>query len=206
MNILVILACFSPLLLSGIEKDLVHFLKDDNEVIKEGVLHVLAKAGGTIREQLGVSSSSLDLILEKICLEGSRRQAKYAVHALAAITKDDGLMSLSVLYKRLVNMLEEKTHLPAVLQSLGCIAQTAMSVFETRESELERFIKTNILECSNIVEDNAKECWDDRSKLCSLKMFKRSISETALERMSGLFGSFSILQPKEGKKSYRHIA
>ncbi|CAL5411782.1 unnamed protein product [Camellia sinensis] len=171
MNILVILACFSPLLLSGIEKDLVHFLKDDNEVIKEGVLHVLAKAGGTIREQLGVSSSSLDLILEKICLEGSRRQAKYAVHALAAITKDDGLMSLSVLYKRLVNMLEEKTHLPAVLQSLGCIAQTAMSVFETRESELERFIKTNILECSNIVEDNAKECWDDRSKLCSLKIF-----------------------------------
>ncbi|KAI8001212.1 hypothetical protein LOK49_LG09G01369 [Camellia lanceoleosa] len=171
MNILVILACFSPLLLSGIEKDLVHFLKDDNEVIKEGVLHVLAKAGGTIREQLGVSSSSLDLILEKICLEGSRRQAKYAVHALAAITKDDGLMSLSVLYKRLVDMLEEKTHLPAVLQSLGCIAQTAMSVFETRESELERFIKTNILECSNKVEDNAKECWDDRSKLCSLKIF-----------------------------------
>ncbi|CAL5340850.1 unnamed protein product [Camellia sinensis] len=32
-------------------------------------------------------------------------------------------------------------------------------------------------------------------------MFKRSISKTALERMSGLFGSFSILQPKEGKKS-----
>lgn len=43
--------------------------------------------------------SSLDLILERICLEGSRTQAKYAVHALAAITKDDGLMSLSVLYK-----------------------------------------------------------------------------------------------------------
>lgn len=42
---------------------------------------------------------SLDLMLERICLEGSRRQAKYAVHALASITKDDGLMSLSVLYK-----------------------------------------------------------------------------------------------------------
>ena len=50
------LARFSPLLLSGIEEDLVHLLKDDNEVVKEGVLHVLAKAGGTIREQLGVSS------------------------------------------------------------------------------------------------------------------------------------------------------
>ncbi|KAA8537266.1 hypothetical protein F0562_027047 [Nyssa sinensis] len=177
MDILVILARFSPLLLSGIEEYLVHLLKDDNEVIKEGVLHVLAKAGGTIREQLGVSSSSLDLILERICLEGSRRQAKYAVHALAAITKDDGLMSLSVLYKRLVDMLEEKTHLPAVLQSLGCIAQTAMPIFETRESEIEGFIKRNILECSDHAllfqkaEDKEKECWDDRSNLCSLKIF-----------------------------------
>lgn len=51
-----ILAFSSPLLLSGIEEDLVHLLEDDNEIIKEGVLHVLAKAGGTIREQLGVSS------------------------------------------------------------------------------------------------------------------------------------------------------
>ncbi|CAK9156797.1 unnamed protein product [Ilex paraguariensis] len=171
MNILVILARFSPLLLTGIEKDLVHLLEDDNEVIKEGVLHVLAKAGGTIREQLGVSSSSLDLMLERICLEGNRRQAKFAIHALAAITKDDGLMALSVLYKRLVDMLEEKAHLPAVLQSLGCIAQTAMPVFETRESEIEGFIKRNILECSDNAEDKSKECWDDRSELCSLKIY-----------------------------------
>ncbi|XVF75159.1 hypothetical protein PTKIN_Ptkin13bG0164900 [Pterospermum kingtungense] len=171
MNILVILARFSPLLLGGAEEELINFLKDDNEIIKEGILHVLAKAGGTIREQLAVSSSSIDLTLEKLCLEGSRRQAKYAVHALAAITKDDGLKSLSVLYKRLVDMLEEKTHLPAVLQSLGCIAQTAMPVFETRESEIEEFIKSKILRCSNKADGSAKECWDDRSELCMLKVF-----------------------------------
>ncbi|KVI01136.1 Armadillo-like helical, partial [Cynara cardunculus var. scolymus] len=145
-----ILASFSPLLLCGTEKELVYLLEDDNEVIKEGVLHVLAKAGGTIREQLGESSSTLDLILERICVEGSRRQAKYAVHALAAITKDDGLKSLSVLYKRLVDMLEKKTHLPSVLQSLGCIAQTAMPVFETQESKIEGFIRKDILGCSEI--------------------------------------------------------
>ncbi|KAM7525318.1 hypothetical protein LguiA_015220 [Lonicera macranthoides] len=171
MNILVILAFSSPLLLSGIEEDLVHLLEDDNEIIKEGVLHVLAKAGGTIREQLGVSSSSLDLILERICLEGSRTQAKYAVHALAAITKDDGLMSLSVLYKRLVDMLEERKHLPAVLQSLGCIAQTAMPVFETRENEIEGFIKRDILQSSHKAEDKENECWEDRSETCTLKIF-----------------------------------
>lgn len=52
-----ILSSFSPLLLSGIEEDLVHLLEDyDDEAIKDGVLHVLAKTGETIREQLGDSS------------------------------------------------------------------------------------------------------------------------------------------------------
>nr|GEV61445.1 sister chromatid cohesion protein PDS5 homolog B-like isoform X1 [Tanacetum cinerariifolium] len=171
MNILVILARFHPLLLSGIEEDLVHLLEDDSEAIKEGVLHVLEKAGETIREQIGESSSSLDLILERICLEGSRKQAKYAVHALAAITKDEGLKSLSVLYKRLVDMLEKKTNLPSVLQSLGCIAQTAMPVFETQESKIEGFIRENILRCSQKTGDKAKESWDDRSEVCSIKIF-----------------------------------
>ncbi|CAM8985985.1 unnamed protein product [Rhodiola kirilowii] len=171
MRILAILAQYCPSLFIGTENDLLGLLKDDSEIIKEGILHVLAKAGGTIKEQLAVSSSSIDLTLETLCLEGSRNQAKYAVHALAAITKDDGLMSLSVLYKRLVDMLEEKSHLPAVLQSLGCIAQTAMPVFETREMEIIEFMKTNILNCSCKAEDNYKTCWDDRSELCALKIF-----------------------------------
>ncbi|XP_048323371.1 sister chromatid cohesion protein PDS5 homolog A [Ziziphus jujuba] len=171
MNILVILARFSPVLLNGTEEELIKFLKDDDEITKEGVLHILAKAGGMIREKLAVSSSSIDLILERLCLEGSRRQAKYAVHALAAITKDDGLKSLSVLYKRLVDLLEEKTHLPAVLQSLGCIAQTAMPVFETRESEIEEFIINKILKCNNKAGDEKKASWDQRSELCLLKIF-----------------------------------
>lgn len=47
-------------------------------------------------------------------------------------------------------MLEEKTHLPAVLQSLGCIAETAMPVFETRESEVEEFIVNKILKCNDV--------------------------------------------------------
>ncbi|GAB2252670.1 hypothetical protein Droror1_Dr00005517 [Drosera rotundifolia] len=168
MNVLVILARYSPLLLIGNEQDLLHLLKDDNEVIKEGILHVLARAGGTIRQQL--ASSSVDIILERLCLEGSRRQAKYAVHALAAITKDDGLLSLSVLYKRLVDMLDNKTHLPAVLQSLGCIAQTAMAVFETRENENVEFIKNKILESRNKAKSKKKR-WLDRSELCLLKIY-----------------------------------
>ncbi|XP_041993730.1 sister chromatid cohesion protein PDS5 homolog A-like isoform X1 [Salvia splendens] len=200
MTILVILARFCPLLLHGIEEDLVHFLEDDNEIIKEGTLHILAKAGGTIREQLGVSSRSLDLILERICFEGNRRQAKYAVHALASITKDDGLMSLSVLYKRLVDMLEEKAHMPAVLQSLGCIAQAAMPVFETRESEIVKFIRENILEIGHVSEEKAPESWDDISELCSLKIYgvkalvKSYLPVKDAHLRSGIDDLFSILK------------
>ena len=47
-------------------------------------------------------------------------------------------------------MLKEKKNLPAVLQSLGCIAEIAMPVFETRESEIETFIKREILEQKHV--------------------------------------------------------
>ncbi|XP_065851682.1 sister chromatid cohesion protein PDS5 homolog A isoform X2 [Euphorbia lathyris] len=200
MDILVLLARFSPMLLGGAEEELVNFLKDDNVIIKEGVLHILAKAGGTIREQLVVASSSIDLILEKLCLEGSRRQAKYAVHALAAITKDDGLKSLSVLYKRLVGMLEEKTHLPAVLQSLGCIAETAIAVFETRETEIEEFVRSKILRSNNKAEDSTSANWDDRSEICLLKIYgiktlvKSYLPVKDVQLRAGINGLLEILR------------
>jgi sister-chromatid-cohesion protein PDS5 len=47
-------------------------------------------------------------------------------------------------------MLEEKTHLPTVLQSLGCIAQTTMPIFETRESEIREFIINGILKSDGV--------------------------------------------------------
>jgi len=87
-------------------------------------------------------------------------------------------------------MLEEKTHLPAVLQSLGCIAQTAMSVFETRESEIEGFIKRNILECSNVC---LLVAWFQQSVICSwfmiisyLKQFFSFASESRRSRKGKL--------------------
>ncbi|AQK83804.1 binding, partial [Zea mays] len=173
MNLLTAISSFFPSLLSGLEEDIVELLKEDNEVLKEGIAHVLSKAGGTIREQLA-STSSLDLLLERLCLEGTRRQAKYSVHALAAITKDDGLMSLSVLYKRLVDLLEEKkVNIPSILQSLGCIAQIAMPIFETRKEEIISFITKKILECNDDMVRNSsnKSEWGDSTENCLLKIY-----------------------------------
>ncbi|EMS45215.1 Sister chromatid cohesion protein PDS5-like protein B [Triticum urartu] len=170
------ISSFFPSLLSGFEEDIIELLKEDNEVLKEGIAHVLSKAGGNIREQLA-SSSSVALLLERLCLEGTRKQAKYSVHALAAITKDDGLMALSVLYKRLVDLLEEKkVHLPSILQSLGCIALIAMPIFETRGEEIISFITKKILDCSDCHQDMAKVSadkseWGDNSHSCLLKIY-----------------------------------
>ncbi|CAN8245665.1 unnamed protein product [Cochlearia groenlandica] len=171
MDFLGLLACFCPSLFDGAEEELVGFLKDDDEMIKEGTLKILAKAGGTIRENLNVLTSSVELLLEKICVEGNRKQAKYAVHALASITKDDGLKSLSVLYKGLVDMLEDKTHQPAVLQCLGCIAQIAIPVFETRETEVVEFIRGKILKLESEAVHDKNVSWDDKSDICQLKIY-----------------------------------
>ncbi|XP_010227757.1 sister chromatid cohesion protein PDS5 homolog A isoform X2 [Brachypodium distachyon] len=200
MNLLTAISSFFPSLLSGLEEDIIELLKEDNELLKEGIAHVLSKAGGNIREQLA-SSSSVALLLERLCLEGTRRQAKYSVHALAAITKDDGLMALSVLYKRLVDLLEEKkVHLPSILQSLGCIAQIAMPIFETRGEEIINFITKKILECSDdMVEVSAdKSEWGDSSYSCLLKIYgiktlvksclpcKDAQADSGLEKLMGI--------------------
>jgi hypothetical protein len=56
-----------------------------------------------------------------------------------------------VTLQRLVDLLEEKkVHLPSILQSLGCIAQIAMPIFETREEEIRNFITKKILECNDV--------------------------------------------------------
>lgn len=48
-------------------------------------------------------------------------------------------------------MLEEKkVHLPSILQSLGCIAQISMPIFETREEEIINFITKKILESNDV--------------------------------------------------------
>ena len=50
-----------------------------------------------------------------------------------------------------MDLLEEnKVHLPSILQSLGCIAQIAMPIFETRGEEIISFITKKILDCSDV--------------------------------------------------------
>jgi len=83
-----------------------------------------------------LTCSAIDLILERLCLEGSRRQAKYAVHALATITKDDGLKSLSVLYKvPVLSLLVSACIIIRVLECSICMLIPAFMVFLSQFAE-----------------------------------------------------------------------
>ncbi|CAM6002851.1 unnamed protein product, partial [Sphagnum balticum] len=147
LDLLVDVATYCPALMEDTEGDLMLLLKDTDESIKEGVVHIISKAGASFREQAddSILSSNVNLTLEQLCMEGNRKQAKYAVSAIATLTADSGLKALSVLYGRLVDQLEDSAHLPTVLQSLGCIAQNANPIFETREEEVIKFVVRNVL-------------------------------------------------------------
>ena len=94
---------------------------------------------------LSLACSAIDLILERLCLEGSRRQAKYAVHALATITKDDGLKSLSVLYKvpflsllvsaSIIIVMNVVTTVIRILECFICMLIPAFMVFLSQFAE-----------------------------------------------------------------------
>eukprot|EP01018_Ginkgo_biloba_P018620 Gb_23673 [translate_table: standard] len=172
IDLLLKIVSFFPLLVEGCEEDLFHLLSEQDESIKERVVQILAKAGHFIRNHLG----SVNVTLEKLCMEGNRKQAKYAVSAIAALSDDCGLKSLSVLYKKLVDSLEDGENLSTVLQSLGCIAQTATSVFETREEEIIRFIVRKLLrrDCVAFSHDGQGSLdvhFENLSRECQLKVY-----------------------------------
>ncbi|KAJ7523458.1 hypothetical protein O6H91_18G050900 [Diphasiastrum complanatum] len=172
LSLLVEFSGLFPVLVDGAENDLLSLLREDgDDAVKEGVVHVLAKAGSSIRDRITDVGSSLDLTLENLCLEGSRKQAKYAVSAIAATTSDSGLKALSVLYGRLVDSLEDNNHLATKLQSLSCIAQNAMPVFETREDEIIRFVVRNLLRRNSVNLEEKKSNWESKSKETLLKIY-----------------------------------
>lgn len=67
-------------------------------------------------------------------------------------------------------MLEHNEHLATVLQSLGCIAQTAMPIFETREEEIIKFICCKLLQKNSISSAISETGCNGRSKECFLKI------------------------------------
>ncbi|KAI5081142.1 hypothetical protein GOP47_0004325 [Adiantum capillus-veneris] len=160
-------------LLENVKEEILALLLEGDDIIKDTVSEILARAGNSVFGEAGVSSS-IELTLQKLCLEGTRKQAKHAVAALIAISADEGFKALSILFGRLVERLQEDNpQLPAILQSLGCIAQRAISIFETQEDDIVRFVVRSLLQKDSDTEKTGFESrdWDSSSKVCEPKIF-----------------------------------
>ncbi|KAG5544487.1 hypothetical protein RHGRI_017042 [Rhododendron griersonianum] len=135
-----------PSLLRGSENLFQSLLLKDGVQIHEDLILILAKAGPHIH----IKISDIYPSLERVCLEGTRAQSKLAVSAIAALTNTSEQFIFSELCETLVNALHGGQNIPTLLQSWGCLAQHAVTGFDSRHEEISRFIIENLLQSTNI--------------------------------------------------------
>ncbi|XP_031392968.1 sister chromatid cohesion protein PDS5 homolog A-A isoform X4 [Punica granatum] len=152
---------YCPSLLRGSEVKLCTILEKNEQMTNE-IMDALAKAGS----QISIRLSDIYHLLERTCISGSRRQAKSAVSAIAAIMQPSDESALSELCKKLLYSLHSGVNMPTVLQSLGCIAKHFISTAEDFDRQITQFIETTP---SNDLDLSDENC--GCSKLCKLKTY-----------------------------------
>ncbi|KAJ9673634.1 hypothetical protein PVL29_023280 [Vitis rotundifolia] len=164
--LLVIISIF-PSLLKGSEKLFQMLLFKEDIPFQEKLIQVLGKAG----PHISIKLSDIYLSLERICLEGSRAQSKFAVSAIAALVGTSEQFVFSELCKALVDSLHAGQNIPTILQSLGCMAQHSVSAFEARDKEITSYINETFFQVEpldNLASfDETSEC----SSSCKLKIY-----------------------------------
>ncbi|KAI8550996.1 hypothetical protein RHMOL_Rhmol06G0150300 [Rhododendron molle] len=159
-----------PSLLRGSENLFQSLLLKDGVQIHEELILILAKAAPHIH----IKISDIYPSLERVCLEGTRAQSKLAVSAIAALTNASEQFIFSELCETLANALHGGQNIPTLLQSWGCLAQHAVSGFDSRHEEISRFIIENLLQSTNVEKSDCIDSSDEKSGYsvsCKLKIF-----------------------------------
>ncbi|KAK9945794.1 hypothetical protein M0R45_011293 [Rubus argutus] len=164
VRLLLAISSFFPTLLRGSETQLQMLLQGSNP-INLSLIEVLAQAG----KHISVNLSEIKPFLERVCLEGTRPQAKYAVSAIAALF--DTSKQLSSLCKKLVEALHSEQNIPTVLQSLGCLAQHSVSTFESHDGMITPYIYQNIFQVDSSDSKNSFNDASGCSNSCKLKIY-----------------------------------
>lgn len=167
--LLTILSAF-PSLLRGLETEFKNLLLEEVIPFNEQLIQFLAKEGS----QMSINLGDIYPLLEKVCLNGSRAQAKLAVSAIAALMGPSEQSIFFDLCKTLVDFLHLAKQLPTVLQSLGCLAQHSVLAFQAHEEVVTRYIIEEILQLTDVamLEDmDSLEKTSECSGSCQLKIF-----------------------------------
>ncbi|WZZ33940.1 sister chromatid cohesion protein PDS5 homolog B isoform X1 [Brassica napus] len=132
--LLVILNMF-PSYLRGSEKQFLELLEDDDSVADE-LTEALSKAAPYI----SANFSDYSPVLEKMCLEGTRSQAKHAVSAIASLARSSEKSVFSKLCKKLRDSLLRGRKIPTTLQSLACVGQYSVLAFDNLYEDISRYV------------------------------------------------------------------
>ncbi|KAH1215948.1 Sister chromatid cohesion protein PDS5 A-B [Glycine max] len=156
-----------PSMLKGLEKQFQKLLEQKSPV-NDKLIEVIAKAGS----HMSFNHSDIYPLLKRICLDGTRRQAKFAGSAIAALSFEQSVFRK--LYEELVDSLYSKRNVPTILQSLGFIAQYSVSNFETQVEEITSYICQKIIQMEHLDDGHYATSFHDTSQCsesCRLKIY-----------------------------------
>ncbi|XP_019093838.1 PREDICTED: sister chromatid cohesion protein PDS5 homolog A-like isoform X1 [Camelina sativa] len=132
--LLVILNMF-PSYLRGSEKQFLKLL-EENDPAADELTVVLSKAAPYISVNFG----DYYPVLEKVCLEGTRSQAKYAVSAIGSLAGSSDKYVFSELCEMLLDSLLAGRNIPTTLQSLACVGQYSVLAYDNIYEDITSYI------------------------------------------------------------------
>ncbi|KAJ0969546.1 hypothetical protein J5N97_022423 [Dioscorea zingiberensis] len=169
LDLLLVISTIFPSLFRGSEKCLLNFFLEETTISREKLLQILAKVGCHV----SISISGIYPFLERICLEGTRLESKFAVSAIASLIDSSDKQTFSNLCKKLVSSLPYGSNIPTILQSVGCISQYSSSSFELYEEQIREFIFENLFYSVEVCSPNQTSYAGDSvcSLSCKLKVY-----------------------------------
>ncbi|XP_039137720.1 sister chromatid cohesion protein PDS5 homolog A isoform X2 [Dioscorea cayenensis subsp. rotundata] len=136
LDLLLAISAIYPSLFRGSEKCLLNLFLEETVIPTEKLLQILAKVG----RHVSINMSDIYPFLERICLEGTRLESKFAVSVIASLADSSDKQTFSNLCTKLVCSLLDGSNIPTILQSLGCISKCSSSTFELYEDQIRDFI------------------------------------------------------------------
>eukprot|EP00898_Chlorokybus_atmophyticus_P002847 jgi/Chlat1/3563/Chrsp234S03561 len=178
LDLLMVVTSVYPELLAPSAEDMFELLQDGDSDLAEGAVRLLAQAGSDVKT---ATPSDMQYVpqLTALCMKGTRKQAKFAVAALARMCRDESTAVFGTLAEEIMERLQDADcvddpTLPTALQTLGCIAQHCPRVIKSKELELTDFVVKQLLPMQSGQRRNKKKDvldWSNPSAACSLKVY-----------------------------------
>ncbi|XP_045822500.1 sister chromatid cohesion protein PDS5 homolog B-like isoform X1 [Trifolium pratense] len=163
-NLLLAIAIIFPSMLKDSEEKF-QMLLEHTCPVNDTLIEIIAKEGPNISFNL----SGIFPFLERMCLRGTRRQAKLAVSAIVSLGFEYSVVSKLV--ERLIYSLNIQWNVTTITQNLGYTAECSVSSFETQVEDITSCISQKISQMESLDDSDLTSSYSSSpcSKSCQLK-------------------------------------